>query len=172
MPEFSRIYLCLGSNLGERAENLEQAIAALAGAGVRVRRRSAIYETEPVDFLDQPVFLNCVLEAETSLPPSQLLKALQGIERQMGSKKLIARGPRLIDLDVIFYASLALRTPEIEIPHPRMGERRFVLVPLAELAPKLVHPVLHCTVTELLEKTRDRSGVKSWEQTGGGTRGK
>jgi len=168
MPDFSRIYLSLGSNLGDRAQNLERAIVALPGAGVRVLRRSAIYQTDPVDFLDQPLFLNCVLEAETSLPPEKLLKELQGIERRMGSKKLIASGPRIIDLDVIFYGSLALSNGEIEIPHPRMADRRFVLVPLAELEPTLVHPVLHATVTELLEMTKDRSGVKIWQRAGGG----
>ena len=162
MPHASRIYLSLGSNLGDRAANLQRAVAALPGAGVRVLRQSSVYETEPVDFLEQPWFLNCVLEADTSLPPNQLLAVLQGIERQMGSKKLVARGPRIIDLDVIFYGSIALRAAEIEIPHPRMSGRRFVLVPLAELAPALVHPVFHATIEQMLAATRDQSIVRIW----------
>src|SRR6202521_747227 len=102
MSDSTLIYLSLGSNLGDRAANLEGAIAALPDAGVRVLRRSSIYETEPVDFLEQPWFLNCVVEAETSLAPRQLLQALQGIERLLGSKKLVPLGPRIIDLDILF----------------------------------------------------------------------
>ena len=172
MPDGKLIYLSLGSNLGDRAANLESAIAALPEIGVRVLRRSALYETEPVDFLAQPWFLNCVVEAETSLPPELLLAALQGIERQMGSRKLVARGPRLIDLDVLFYDSAVLRTAEIEIPHPRMAERRFVLVPLAELAPELRHPVFQSTIAELLRTTRDTSVVRVWEPHPCGTSSK
>jgi 2-amino-4-hydroxy-6-hydroxymethyldihydropteridine diphosphokinase len=169
MLDNSRIYLSLGSNLGERALNLARAVQALSGGGVRVLRQSSLYETEPVDLLEQPWFLNCVLEAETSLLPQQLLGALQGIERQQGSRKLVARGPRIVDLDIIFYGSIVLRTPEIEIPHPRMAERRFVLVPLAELAPTLVHPVHHATIAELLAVTRDQSMVRIWKPAGDGS---
>lgn len=161
MPDGTLIYLSLGSNLGDRAANLEHAIEALPSVGVRVLRRSSTYETEPVDFLDQPWFLNCALEAETALPPEQLLAALQGIERQMGSRKLVARGPRIVDLDILFYGGAVVHTAEMEIPHPRMAERRFVLVPLAELAPALRHPVLHATIEELLSATRDTSVVRA-----------
>jgi 2-amino-4-hydroxy-6-hydroxymethyldihydropteridine diphosphokinase len=160
MPDGKLIYLSLGSNLGDRAANLERAIGALPAADVVVLRRSSLYETEPVDFLDQPWFLNCVVEAETSLSPESLLHALQGIERQLGSRKLVARGPRIIDLDILFYGTAIVRTAEMEIPHPRMAERRFVLVPLAELAPALPHPVLHATIAELLAVTRDTSIVR------------
>src|SRR6202142_1858037 len=124
MPDAHLIYLSLGSNLGDRAANLDQAIAALPDAGAKVLRQSSFYETEPVDFLDQPWFLNCVVEAETSLPPGELLEALQGIERRMKSRKLIARGPRIIDLDVLFYDAEIIRSEGMEIPHPRMADRR------------------------------------------------
>jgi 2-amino-4-hydroxy-6-hydroxymethyldihydropteridine diphosphokinase len=156
------IYLSLGSNLGDRAANLERAIEALSEIGVRVLRRSSIYETEPVDFLAQPWFLNCVVEAETSLAPRQLLEELQAIERKLGSKKLVARGPRIMDLDVLFYETAEIHEAGIEIPHPRLAERRFVLVPLAELSPEFLHPVLRKTAAELLAATQDRSEVRIW----------
>ena len=162
MPDAHLIYLSIGSNLGARAANLNRAIAALPDAGAKVLRQSSFYETEPVDFLDQPWFLNCVVEAETSLSPKELLAGLQGIERRMKSKKLVARGPRIIDLDGLFYDGIVVRENAIEIPHPRMAERRFVLVPLAELAPALRHPVLHATMAELLASTPDKSIVRIW----------
>jgi 2-amino-4-hydroxy-6-hydroxymethyldihydropteridine diphosphokinase len=166
MPSSKLIYLSLGSNLGDRAANLERAISALPEAGVRVLRRSSLYETEPVDFLAQPWFLNCVAEAETSLMPRQLLHALQGIERSLGSTKLVARGPRIIDIDILFYGVSVIRTEEMEIPHPRMDKRRFVLVPLAELAPELRHPVLGVTIAELIAAAQDSSAVRLWQREG------
>jgi 2-amino-4-hydroxy-6-hydroxymethyldihydropteridine diphosphokinase len=162
MPDGTLIYLSLGSNLGDRESNLNGAIAALQGAGVRVLRQSSFYETEPVDFFDQPWFLNCVVEAETSLSPVQLLGTLQGIERTLGSKKLIPRGPRIIDMDILFYGASVIRAEGIEIPHPRMANRRFVLVPMVELAPSLRHPVLDATIAELLAATPDKSIVQLW----------
>jgi 2-amino-4-hydroxy-6-hydroxymethyldihydropteridine diphosphokinase len=166
MPAGKLIYLSLGSNLGDRAANLARAISALPEAGVRVFRRSSLYETEPVDFLAQPWFLNCVVEAETSLMPRQLLHALQGIERSLGSTKLVARGPRIIDIDILFYGASVIRTEEMEVPHPRLEKRRFVLVPLAELAPGLRHPVLGSTIAELISATQDSSTVRLWRQQG------
>lgn len=163
MAEGKLIYLSLGSNLGDRAANLERAVEALPENGVRVLRRSSIYETEPVDFLAQPWFLNCVVEAETSLDPRQLLEALQLIERGFGSKKLVPRGPRIIDLDILFYEDAVIHEAGMDIPHPRLAERRFVLVPLVELAPEFGHPVLCKTAAELLAATRDRSAVRIWQ---------
>jgi 2-amino-4-hydroxy-6-hydroxymethyldihydropteridine diphosphokinase len=167
MPEGALTYLSLGSNLGDRAANLDRAIAALLNAGVRLLRRSSLYETEPVDFLEQPWFLNCVVEAETSLPPERLLHALQGIEHLLGSKKLVPRGPRIIDLDVLFYGTSVIHTEKIEIPHPRLANRRFVLIPLAELAPGMRHPSLGATVAELLAATPDKSTVRLWQPPDG-----
>ncbi len=163
MAEGKLIYLSLGSNLGGRAANLGRAIEALSEIGVNVLRRSAIYETEPVDFLAQPWFLNCVVEAETSLTPRALLDELQAIESKLGSRKRVPRGPRIVDLDVLFYKSAVIREPGMEIPHPRLAERRFVLVPLAELAPELCHPILLKTAAELLVATKDRSAVRIWQ---------
>src|ERR1700693_1066962 len=168
MADGKLLYFFLWSNLGDRAANLERAIEALSGIGVRVLRRSSTYETEPVDFLAQPWFLNCVVEAETSLAPRQLLEGLQAIEAKLGSKKLVPRGPRVIDLDILFYETAVIREAGMEIPHPRLAERRFVLVPLAELAPEFLHPVLRKTAAELLAATQDRSAVRIW-QPGQGT---
>jgi 2-amino-4-hydroxy-6-hydroxymethyldihydropteridine diphosphokinase len=163
MADCKLIYLSLGSNLGDRAANLERGIEALSGTDVRVLRRSSIYETEPVDFLAQPWFLNCLVEAETLLVPRQLLEGLQQIERRFGSKKLVPRGPRIIDLDVLSYETAVIHEAGMEIPHPRLAERRFVLVPLAEIAPEWRHPVRHTTAAELLAVTQDRSVVRIWQ---------
>jgi 2-amino-4-hydroxy-6-hydroxymethyldihydropteridine diphosphokinase len=163
MAEDKLIYLSLGSNLGDRAANLERAIEALSEIGARVLLRSSIYETEPVDFLAQPWFLNCVVEAETSLAPRQLLEELQAIERKLGSRKLVPRGPRIIDLDILFYGAAVIHEAGMVIPHPRLAERKFVLAPLAELAPEFRHPVLRKTAAELLAATQDRSAVRIWQ---------
>jgi 2-amino-4-hydroxy-6-hydroxymethyldihydropteridine diphosphokinase len=154
------VYLSFGSNVGDRDENLSAAIAALPAAGVQVRRVSSFYETEPVDYLDQAWFLNCVVQAETELPPLELLRGLRGIEARMGSKKLIAKGPRIIDIDILLYGQATIETPELQVPHPRMTRRRFVLVPLAEIAPGLRHPSWSGTAQELLADTPDKSEVR------------
>jgi 2-amino-4-hydroxy-6-hydroxymethyldihydropteridine diphosphokinase len=153
------VYLSLGSNVGDRLANLRTAVDALAPAGVVVKKVSSVYETEPVDYLDQPWFLNCVVDAETSLDPFGLLHALRAIEVQMGSKKQIPKGPRLIDLDILLYDSETVTTPELQIPHPRMLLRRFVLAPLAEIAPQLTHPSWHASVNDLLARLEDPSQV-------------
>jgi len=154
------IYLSLGSNVGDRARNLKAAIAALPDAGVSVRRVSAFYETQPVDFLEQAWFLNCAVEGETEVPAFELLRRLRGIESLMGSRKLIAKGPRLIDIDILVYGQETIDTPELQVPHPRMTLRRFVLVPLAEIAPGLRHPAWSGTVERILGETPDKSKVR------------
>lgn len=154
------VYLSLGSNVGDRAKNLNDAIAALPDVGVEVRKVSSICETEPVDLLEQPWFLNCVVEAQTELAALDLLHALRGIEARMGSKKLVTKGPRLLDIDILVYAGEMIDTPELQVPHPRMHLRRFVLVPLAEIAPRIRHPRSGQSVAEMLASIPDNSQVR------------
>jgi 2-amino-4-hydroxy-6-hydroxymethyldihydropteridine diphosphokinase len=154
------VFLSLGSNIGDREANLRAAIASLAAAGVRVIHVSSFYETEPVDLREQPWFLNCVLEVETEVQPLELLRALRTIESRMGSKKLVPKGPRLIDMDILLYGDETIDTPELQVPHPRMLLRKFVLVPLAEIAPSFKHPSWKGTAEEILGKLNDASVVR------------
>lgn len=141
-------FLSLGSNLGDREALLNQALERLQAAGVRTVRRSTIHETEPQDFRDQPWFLNMAVEVETDLTPRELLASIQKIEAELGRQRTIPKGPRTIDIDILFYANLIIGTPELEIPQPRLTERRFVLDPLSEIAPDLRHPVTGKTIRE------------------------
>jgi len=154
------IYLALGSNIGDRERNLREAVRLLGECTIRIEKLSSIYETEPVDYLDQAWFLNAVLEAQTDLPAAQLLAALRHIEAQMGSKKALAKGPRLIDLDILLYGTDTLATPDLQVPHPRMLQRNFVLIPLGEIAPTVRHPSWPASAAELLSRSRDSSAVR------------
>ena len=151
------VYIALGSNIGDRAENLRQAREQIAVPDLRVLRASSIYETAPRDVKDQPWFLNQVIECETDLFPRQLLARLQKIEKSMGRKRRIAKGPREIDLDILFFGDAVVKAPELEIPHPRIAERRFVLEPLAELAPEKKHPGSRKTVREMLASVANQA---------------
>jgi 2-amino-4-hydroxy-6-hydroxymethyldihydropteridine diphosphokinase len=143
-----RVYLSLGSNVGDRRANLETAIAALGTLG-KVIARSAFYETEPVEFTAQPWFLNCALVLETTKMPRQLLKALLDLERRMGRRRSLNKGPRTIDIDILLFGNSIVAADGLTIPHPALHERRFVLEPLAEIAPGALHPVLKKTAEEL-----------------------
>ena len=156
-------YLSLGSNLGDRAEQIAQALALLEQSGMRVARRSALYETEPVDMTPQPWFLNCLVEVETELLPLGLLHTVQRIERQLGRQpRASSRGPRTIDIDIIFFGDHIVRHPELTIPHPRLAERRFVLAPLRELAPELRHPITGKTAAEMLAELTSPAQVRRY----------
>jgi 2-amino-4-hydroxy-6-hydroxymethyldihydropteridine diphosphokinase len=154
------VYLSLGSNVGDREATLHSAIAALPQAGVCLKQLSSIYETEPVDYLDQPWFLNCVVKGETELAPQALLQVLRSIEAQLGNKKDFAKGPRKIDLDMLLYGNETIVTPDLQVPHPRMLQRRFVLTPLAEIAPNLQHPSWPATAAALLDGLTDTSQAR------------
>jgi len=145
-----RAYLSLGSNMGDRLAALQAAVDKLQSPDVSISRISSVYETAPVDLKEQPDFLNIIVEAETSLFPRQLLHRIQNIERELGRKRTIPKGPRVIDIDIVLYGSFVVDMPQLQIPHPRMQDRRFVLEPLTELAPELRHPVSRKRIRELL----------------------
>jgi 2-amino-4-hydroxy-6-hydroxymethyldihydropteridine diphosphokinase len=147
------VYLSLGSNMGDRAAMLRQAIESLPVAGVEVIRTSSVYETEPMELRDQNWFLITVVECQTGLFPLQLLRRLKKIEASLGRQRTVPKGPRTIDIDIILYGRAVMKTPALEIPHPRFRDRRFVLAPLAELAPALRDPVTRRTIADLLNDT-------------------
>ena len=177
-------YLGLGTNLGDRLKNLERAARLLfpspegrcpetsaepgvsmslkGGGYLQPLRSSSIYETAPWGYTNQPDFLNCVLEVETGLPLDQLLDITQAVEREMGREWSRQYGPRVIDVDILFYGSQAIDQTDLQIPHPRLHQRAFVLVPLAELVPELTHPVFGLTMLEMKAKVDGKSGVKLW----------
>jgi 2-amino-4-hydroxy-6-hydroxymethyldihydropteridine diphosphokinase len=163
-----RAYVALGSNLGDRATILADALAALQRTpGIAVLRASGVYETDPVGPPPQGSYLNAVAELETSLAPRALLERLLAIESAAGRTRGPRRNlPRTLDLDLLLYGELRLREPSLEIPHPRLHERAFVLVPLCELAPALVHPALGLTCAEILARVRAGADVRLWKPAG------
>jgi 2-amino-4-hydroxy-6-hydroxymethyldihydropteridine diphosphokinase len=158
------IYLSLGSNKGDREKYIARAIEALGACEVRITRKSSLYETEPVETSSKGWFLNCVVEAQTDLLPPQLMHRLLDIERALGRRRRVLRGPRFIDIDILFYEDRVVSSEQLEIPHPRMADRRFVLVPFAEIAPDVRHPVFKRTIAELLAETPDRSEVRPYQK--------
>lgn len=145
------VYIGLGSNLGRRRESLRRGIEAMGRAGIRVRRCSSLWESEPVDAPGTPWFLNMAVEAETGLEPRALLASLLAIERDLGRERALANAPRTLDLDLLLYGARLADEPRLRLPHPRMWQRRFVLAPLAEIAPSLTHPQGGPSVRQLLD---------------------
>ena len=144
------VYLSLGSNVGDREANLRSAIASLSGLGELVSV-SSFYETEPVEYTQQPWFLNCAVALRTELMPKIFLSRVLAIEQQMGRRRVQPKGPRTIDIDILLFGNAVIHSPQLEVPHPAMHQRRFALEPLAEIAPEARHPVLKRSVRELLE---------------------
>jgi len=154
-------YLCLGSNLGDREKNLTRALSLLSQE-VKLEKVSSIYETEPVGHKEQPLFLNMVCQGTTNLNPQELLSLAKAIESKMGRAPSFPNAPRPIDIDILFYDNEIITTKDLTIPHPRLTDRAFVLVPLAEIAPELVHPELGKSITELASKVKGHNGVRKY----------
>lgn len=154
------VFIAIGSNLGDREDNVKKALQLLKKK-MRVLKVSSTYETEPMYVEDQNWFLNCVTKIETDLPPQELLGYLKDTEQRMGRQKETRYGPRIIDLDILFYGKEVVRQNDLEIPHPKIQERPFVLIPLVEIEPEFVHPLLHKTAINLLaELNSDKSVIK------------
>jgi len=157
------VYLSLGSNLGDRAANLQQAVDRLGALG-EVTALSSFYETEPVEVTAQPWFVNCTVALETEKMPRQLIAAILDLEQQMGRRRLEKKGPRAIDIDILLFGKSVIEMPGLTVPHPAMHERRFVLEPLVEIAPDLRHPVFKRTMRELLEALPPGQAVRRLEK--------
>jgi len=155
------IYLSLGSNLGDRQKNLSRALMLLSRE-VELERVSSIYETAPVGYNEQPLFLNLACHIATCLDPDELLRLAKKVEEEMGRVLDFPNSPRLIDIDILFYGDRVVETADLIIPHPRLHERAFVLMPLSELAPQLLHPILEKSIAELAAGVENGTGVRKW----------
>ena len=158
-----KFILSLGSNLNDRVEKLNQAKNLLIKDGIQILQVSSIYETQPTDYTEQPWFLNQVIEVEYDQDSRSLFILIKKIEKQIGRKKSIPKGPRIIDIDILLNERNVIKTAELIIPHPMLEKRNFVLVPLAEIAPDIIHPVLGSKINELLLASRDNSRVMKYK---------
>ena len=162
-----QVYLGIGSNLGDRQANMEKALKLL-GDTLQIELVSSIYEAEPVGYIEQPMFLNAVCRGQTELGPLQLLSLVKGMEASLGRVSSFPNAPRTIDLDIIFYGNMIMQTPELTIPHPRLEERAFVLIPLLEIAPDLRHPISGESIEDLAARVQGWEGVKKIGELGVG----
>jgi 2-amino-4-hydroxy-6-hydroxymethyldihydropteridine diphosphokinase len=160
------VHIGLGSNLGDRAAQLAEACRRMEESGIAISRASSIYETAPRDITDQPWFLNQVVEAQTECLPRQLMARLLRIERAMGRRRVVPKGPRSIDLDILYYGDSVIAIPALQIPHPRIADRRFVLEPLAELASEFRDPRTGLSVRQMLSAVADQA-LRPWAARGG-----
>lgn len=155
------VYIGIGSNVGDRYANILHACRLMAKE-FEIKKLSSVYETEPEGYENQPDFLNAVIKVHVNLEPGMLLKRLKEIEKEMGRRRSFWNAPRIIDLDILFYKGEVVKEPGLDIPHPHLHERAFVLVPLAEIAPDLIHPVLHKTTQELVDNLKSQRRVEKW----------
>jgi 2-amino-4-hydroxy-6-hydroxymethyldihydropteridine diphosphokinase len=155
------VIIAIGTNLGNRKENIETAIQKIKENGINIEKVSPIYETPPYGYTDQPAFLNCAVLAKTILSPHKLLDTLLSIEKEMGRVRKIHWGPRIIDLDIIFYDNLIIDEPDLKIPHPDMQNREFVLKPINDIAPCFVHPKFCKTVKTLYRELKSEKGTET-----------
>ena len=158
-------FIGIGTNVGDRKKHIEQAMRLLENPpNVKIIKSSALYVTEPIGYVGQDWFLNCVVEITTTIPPHELLYHCQAIEEQMGRTRTMMWGPRTIDLDILLYNDECIADDALVIPHPNMHKRRFVLVPLVEIAPDIIHPTLNKTVTDLLQNLKDTHKVDVYRE--------
>ena len=160
MAELHEVFLGLGSNLGDRGDHLQGALVDLEKWGLKIMRASSVYESEPIGYIDQPWFYNMAVRAETDFSPEELLKIIHMIELSFGRRREIPFGPRPIDVDILFYGHQIIDFSDLKIPHPRLQERKFVLMPMAEIAGDFIHPLLKKNMIELLKQTPDKSLVR------------